>query len=218
MGYSHYWIGNKPFSPEEWRRVKTATSTILNWCQKKGVEFHFEHNGPEPQVVQDECIVFNGRGDLQCETFVLAKQSSLKFACCKTNRLPYDLAIGLVLVAVAQIALNVLDICSDGKWDSDWREIREAYSEIFGLEPDCIFYGDDFELSRVLSGLGVVLEPRPAILATDTTSASLSESVGHSGALGEIVIVCNEDFWLAFVLLPSQSVLCCVFYNIRSRH
>ena len=157
MGYTHYWIGNKPFSDDEWRQVKTATSTIIDWCQDKGVKFQFEHDGPEPYIV-DNCIVFNGSGDGACETFVLMKHlQPMKFACCKTNRLPYDLAIGLVLVAVSQIALNVLDICSDGKWESDWQEIREAYSEIFGLEPDCIFYGDnDFGMSRVLAGLGCV--------------------------------------------------------------
>ena len=138
MGYTHYWRGSEPFSEDEWRQIKAATSTILDWCQDKGVEFQFQNDGPEPEIVQDQYIVFNGGVNESHETFVLRKQP-LGFAFCKTARRPYDLAVGLVLVAVAQIAPGVLDISSDGSWGSDWREIRGAYSEIFGMEPDCIF-------------------------------------------------------------------------------
>ena len=135
MGYTHYWRGGEPFSDDEWRQIKVATSTILDWCQDQGVEFQFEQEGPEPAIIEDRLIVFNGA--MEAATFVLRKQSSM-FACCKTQRAPYDLAVGLVLVAVAQIAPGALDIRSDGSWQSDWREIHESYAEIFGLEPDCI--------------------------------------------------------------------------------
>ena len=86
--------------------------------------------------------MFNGRGREGCDPFVLGKQP-LGYEFCKTNRESYDLAVGLVLVAVAQIAPNVLDIGSNGNWESDWREIREAYCKIFGMEPASIFDDDD---------------------------------------------------------------------------
>jgi hypothetical protein len=138
MGYTHYWRGSEPFSDDEWRQIKIATSTILDWCQDKGVAFQFEHDGPEPEIVEDQCIVFNGWEDDAMEPFVLRREPAA-FAFCKTRRMPYDLAVGLVLVAVAQIAPDALAISSDGDWEDDWRGIREAYSEIFDLEPDCIF-------------------------------------------------------------------------------
>jgi hypothetical protein len=141
MGYTHYWRGGAPFSDDEWRQIKVATSTILDWCQDQGVDFRFENDGPEPAIVEDRIIMFNGAE--MGTTFVLRRQPSM-FACCKTQRDPYDLAVGLVLVAVAQIAPDSLDISSDGSWQSDWREIRESYAEIFGLEPECILdEGDD---------------------------------------------------------------------------
>jgi hypothetical protein len=139
MGYTHYWRGSEPFSDDDWRQIKAATFTILDWCQDQGIDFEFEQDGP---VVQDKFIVFNGSDGEGCETFVLRKQPSM-FAFCKTMHRSYDLAVGLVLVAVAQIAPGVLAINSDGNWQSDRKEIREAYAEIFGFEPDCILYDDE---------------------------------------------------------------------------
>jgi|TARA_R100001244_G_scaffold99386_1_gene74270 hypothetical protein len=91
MGYTNYWYQNKPFTDQEWKKVKDE----------------FEYIKEMSSDVIDETrkvdeIVFNGKGDLSHETFVLTKNprtkeqykgEDLSFNFCKTAEKPYDLAV-----------------------------------------------------------------------------------------------------------------------------
>jgi hypothetical protein len=56
------------------------------------------------------------------------------FEFCKTAHKPYDLAVGLVLLLVLHHAPEIVSVSSDGRWDSEWVYIREAYRKVFGRE------------------------------------------------------------------------------------
>ena len=61
------------------------------------------------------------------------------FDFCKTARKPYDLAVCLVLLAMKRHAPKSVKVSSDGDWDGEWKEAREVYKSLFGVEVDCPF-------------------------------------------------------------------------------
>ena len=93
MGYTNYWYQTKAFTDKEWKSVKDEYNYI------KDVS-----NGIIVDESEQNCdeIVFNGKGDLSHETFILCKTPRTKetykgeditFNFCKTAEKPYDLAV-----------------------------------------------------------------------------------------------------------------------------
>jgi len=126
---------------------------IFGACEKRKITLAYEYdaaeNGkPKPPEVSDDQIRFNGLKDEGHETFTFHKkmpkpqpwiETKECFNFCKTAGKPYDLAVGLSLLAAHKHAPNTIKISSDGDWDGDWAEIRKAYKEIFGKEAVCPF-------------------------------------------------------------------------------
>jgi ubiquitin len=118
---------------------------VLDFCDDNGIKVVYEYNEPKKAEVSDTKIQFNGLGNEGHETFGLAKEKpkpnsdSEFFDFCKTARKPYDLAVGLVLLIAKNHAPNSIKISSDGDWDHDWSEIKEAYNNIFDSHPECPF-------------------------------------------------------------------------------
>lgn len=115
----------------------------LEFCEDNGIRVVYEYNDPKKAEVSDTRIRFNGFGNEGHETFGLTKEKpgsdSEFFDFCKTARKPYDLAVGLVLLIAKNHARNSIKVSSDGDWDSDWAEIRDAYNKIFDSHPECPF-------------------------------------------------------------------------------
>lgn len=120
------------------------TFQILDYCKAKKIELAFEFDVQKPPEVSNEMIRFNGVADEGHETFILFKKKqtggiddgqSRYFYFCKTARKPYDLAVCLVLLSLANHAKS-MKITSDGDWDGDWTDARAAYKELFGVDPE----------------------------------------------------------------------------------
>lgn len=121
---------------------------IIDHCKSLDVTIAFECDVNKPPEVSDEMIRFNGVGNEGHETFILFKkkpaaspftQSGEYFYFCKTAHKPYDLVVGLILLAAAKNAPGVLNISSDGDWDGEWVYIRKEYKKLFGEEAACPF-------------------------------------------------------------------------------
>ena len=122
------------------------TFQILDYCKAKKIELAFEFDVQKPPEVSNEMIRFNGVADEGHETFILFKKKpkgqdggdgqSRYFYFCKTARKPYDLAVCLVLLSLANHATKSMKITSDGDWDGDWTDARTAYKELFGVDPE----------------------------------------------------------------------------------
>jgi hypothetical protein len=120
---------------------------VFDYCEHKGIQLAFEDTIPEQAEVSDYQIRFNGVGNDGHETFILKKSgwefkdvdrpNHLQFNFCKTARKPYDLAVGLVLLVAKNHSPNSIRVSSDGDWESDWKEIRDSYNEIFKKYPEC---------------------------------------------------------------------------------
>lgn len=159
MGYTHYFPQSRDFTMEEWKAVKDGARKAIRYCQRQGIGLargSLDCDGGSPGVSQTG-ITFNGalRDDDpyhspqgrrpmrygQCETFHLPRRKPLQYRCgptfqfCKTNELPYDLAVCLVLLVASSAAPGAIDLGSDGDWETDWAEARAAYREIFGQDP-----------------------------------------------------------------------------------
>jgi len=125
--------------------VCLETFQILDYCTAKKIELAFECDIPKPPEVSNEMIRFNGVNGEGHETFIFFKKmpkeissdkSSRHFYFCKTARKPYDLAVCLVLLSLAQHAPKSVELGSDGDWDGEWTDARRVYKELFGVESE----------------------------------------------------------------------------------
>jgi hypothetical protein len=149
MGYTHYYYQKKSFSTSEWTDIQNAVKQIVSYCNKNKIKLVYEYNLDSAPEVNGSVVRFNGYQDEGHETFVLEKkmpkpepwQSNQNeyFCFCKTARKPYDLAVGLVLLAMTNLSDGVVSVSSDGDWDSEWQAIRSTYEEIFDTVPNCPF-------------------------------------------------------------------------------
>lgn len=141
IGYTHYYYQKKNLTQTQWEKVCLETFHIIDFCKKEGIELAFEYNIPEPPQVNDEEIRFNGVNDDGHETFTFFKKKpkalrTVKneyFYFCKTARKPYDLAVCLVLLSLANNVPKAMKLGSDGDWDQEWVEARNVYKELFGV-------------------------------------------------------------------------------------
>jgi hypothetical protein len=80
-------------------------------------------------------IAFSGLEDETCESFVMQREVNRDeaFLFCKTGRLPYDLAVCLVLLRMRAIVPD-FEFDSDGnlKTEPEWIEAKRAYRALFG--------------------------------------------------------------------------------------
>lgn len=159
MGYTHYWYQKKDFTTNQWNKIKEDVLTlIVQYCDRNNVILAYEFDSPsEPQPslfggqkygpkvpeVNSDQIRFNGWKEEGHETFLLTREkpgsSPECFNFCKTARKPYDVAVCLTLLICYGHAPKAIRISSDGSWDHEWLEARNAFKELFGVEPSCPF-------------------------------------------------------------------------------
>ena len=102
MGYTNYWHQHKDFTNIEWNQIQNEYNYIKEAMTGIVVD---ESKTPDE-------IVFNGKGELDHETFVLDKnkkvykdykEQDLSFNFCKTAMKPYDLAVWHLLCFIQRI-------------------------------------------------------------------------------------------------------------------
>ncbi len=106
MGYSNYWKQKKSFSNPEWKEIKDEYDYIKEVC----------NSIIDDQTKDDDEIVFNGKGDEMCETFVLLKNArtvadyegqDISFNFCKTRQFQYDIAVWHLLTFIKQYGIEI---------------------------------------------------------------------------------------------------------------
>jgi hypothetical protein len=143
MGYTQYYYQSKNLTQKQWEKVCLETFQILDYCKGKKIKLAFECDIPKPPEVSNEIIRFNGVNDEGHETFIFFKKKPEERICsdksryfyfCKTARKPYDLAVCLVLLSLAQHAPKSVELGSDGDWEHEWTDARRVYKELFGCD------------------------------------------------------------------------------------
>jgi len=136
MGYTHYFPQQRALNDKEWSVIKEDTRKIIDHCETNhGIKVQLEYDEAEAPQIDDTAIHFNGVGGDGHETFRITKALDSSFNFCKTANKPYDLVVGLVLLAVEEIAPDALRISSDGEWTEEWDIIRKHFHILFDEIP-----------------------------------------------------------------------------------
>jgi hypothetical protein len=125
MGYTHYWTQTRSFTAVEWSEVCTDIAAILSYVEH-GCDIPLANGHGEPgthPVIDADDIMFNGvdnENDDAHETMVVSRKrekawegGTLGWACTKTARKPYDLAVTAVLCYLSSVA-GTHSVSSDG--------------------------------------------------------------------------------------------------------
>lgn len=146
MGYTHYWSRKAKFSENEWLALKERVSKIINWANEHGIKMVSKADCDLSylSIIDDNFIQLNGYEDEGHECFVIEREFNKRNPSdfCKTARKPYDIAVCMTLLVIYDLNPDLLEISSDGDWNSDWKDAREAYAEIFGKEIDNVLAKD----------------------------------------------------------------------------
>lgn len=137
MGYSHYWkMPNKLINQEVLNDVKGIIERYENIVQV-GL------NAEGELALNEDVIMFNGKGELAHETFCLIPNGETDF--CKTNGKPYDIAVCETLLVFKHHYGDEFEIGSDGFYvyqdefgkgilDGNWNEAFDNVKKHFGYE------------------------------------------------------------------------------------
>jgi hypothetical protein len=143
MGYTHYWF-DRPKTLENYESLCADVDKIGGYCSRAGIALagsdglKDEYHEGDP-LYSSQFISFNGVGEDSHETFHMLREyndsSDDIYMFCKTACKPYDLAVCLVLLRMAEIVPGFV-FESDGDLDSEpaWLAAKEAYAEIFGTK------------------------------------------------------------------------------------
>lgn len=139
MGYTHYWHRIRDFHRHEWETILKDCRLIFKYCSTIGVPLSYEFDSTKGPAATKKHIHFNGRGDLGHETFIITptinplkgeSPTESRFDFCKTAHKPYDLAVCLCLLRMAEICPD-FRLQSDGSWEHSWHSARLAYLNLF---------------------------------------------------------------------------------------
>lgn len=141
MGWTHYWYREIELPQEQFKAA-------VNDCKKILADLDIRLGdavGKNNPVLTDEAIIFNGLNN-ECEPFVFRRIQYPKpgkdkvFTYCKTEHMPYDLAVQCCLIVLKHHLGDNIRIMSDGK--------QEDWIDAIGACVSCVSYGDDFVLSN----------------------------------------------------------------------
>ena len=143
MGWTHYWQ-RKITLPAD--RFMKALEDFRIMLAKTDIKLAGADGLGEP-VLSEKEIIFNGIAGQNCEPFViksfeLSRRSPARtFSYCKTEKLPYDICVQLVLIIMKQHFGDEIAISSDGSED-DWKQAKELCQKI-------LKYGIEFKLEEI---------------------------------------------------------------------
>ena len=139
MGLTHSWR-----RPTELRAgaFAAAVEDVARVLAVIGVELAgFEGQGSP--ILQNDVIVFNGVGGFACEPFEIHQQEFDRrgrpetFSFCKTEGLPYDLAVKVALIVLRHHLGTSIEVSSD-QCNETWHDARQLVFNVLG-------FGSDFE-------------------------------------------------------------------------
>lgn len=144
MGYTHYWNLKKPTKKTK-EQVKTAFDEIAILFDKlpqnstsaggyyvdEPLRLH-GGDGTGKMHINSEALIFNGdaKQSLDHETFYFDITNLSDFEFCKTARKPYDFAVCVALLAMAN-HIEGFTFSSDGELE-DWKPAIDFYNEKVG--------------------------------------------------------------------------------------
>lgn len=122
MGYTHYWGFKGKVAPKDLKDGKekfaTASARVVravNLLQEKGVVELAGGSGRGPVIINENEILFNGKGAESCESFWIGVNvHNIWDGFCKTERLPYDIAVCLTLLIFKDVFGDDFSYSSDG--------------------------------------------------------------------------------------------------------
>ena len=138
MGYTHYWRFSKVVKNIDKSEEKFATA--VNLFKKKLKELPKDirmcnGNGKGKPIITPTDVVFNGsaKNGEDYDTFYIGldyDESDSKFNFCKTNRLPYDVAVCLALLCFKYAYGIDFRYFSDGeRTDEGWALAHQILSK-----------------------------------------------------------------------------------------
>lgn len=140
MGLTHFWYRRTELPAE---LFDAASRDIRHVLQHSGVAIAgFEGTG-EP-ILTSDTVVFNGQAGAACEPFEIHQTEFDRrgrdevFGFCKTNGLPYDLAVKVSLVVLKHHFGKRFRVMSNDR-DAAWSGARELVRAF-------LKYGDEFQL------------------------------------------------------------------------
>lgn len=135
MGYTHCWR-NQPGSAAyaaAWPGIVQDSNRIVAEVSRR-----IPIAGPDgtgvPILSATAGIAYNGARDQHRDTFTLTAPgtSGRQWRFCKTDQLPYDLAVTATLLRCHLLLPDAFPIHSDGDWDNDWQPARRLIKRLFG--------------------------------------------------------------------------------------
>lgn len=144
MGYTHYWDLKKTTAQTR-EQVKTALAEVAVLFDKLPQNSNaaggyyveeklrlFGGQGTGKVYLTDEALIFNGdaKQSLDHETFYFDISNMSDFNFCKTARKPYDFAVCVALLAMAN-HIEGFEFSSDGDL-KDWKPAIDFYNEKVG--------------------------------------------------------------------------------------
>lgn len=147
MGYTHYWT-YLPRSAQfraAWPVIAADAAVIAASLPARGILLRGPGGTGLPEIGEAR-ICIDGPPGRASEAFHLSPDGpplpvpalglglpdGVAFWFCRTDLLPYDLAVTAVLLRARQHAPASFAISSDGQWDSGWLTARELTRELFG--------------------------------------------------------------------------------------
>lgn len=133
MSLTHYW--RRPVELDE-TRFAEALNDFNRFISQSGIHLAgFEGRGD--LTADHDHIVFNGAAPHCCEPFEIARVEfdrrgrDIVFSYCKTQGLPYDMAVRAALIIFNHYFPSKLSVSSDCS-DQDWDKARQAVHDALG--------------------------------------------------------------------------------------
>ena len=142
MGHTNYW-------KRDFELPANALAAAVKDCKKIVERLNIPlggRDGTGKPIFRADLIAFNGKAPGEYETFVIERMVSdhvdepKVFEFCKTNQLPYDLAVQVALIVLKHHLGQAIVISSDGN-EPDWDQARKACQKWLG-------YGEKFRLEK----------------------------------------------------------------------
>ena len=156
MGYTHYYTRDKRNvgTAEQYGRLALDAKAIIAEARAQGLEIcgawgegepefteaYFALNGSEKDGLAYEGFAWEGapeQPDHQRKYKRGTVQENEIFDFCKTAQKPYDAVVTAILIRAKVIYGDIVDIGSDGDWETDWQAGRDLYEKVFGEPAVC---------------------------------------------------------------------------------
>jgi hypothetical protein len=143
MGWTHYWQREITLPTDKFEVVLHDFQVVLANLDIKlsGAD------GLGDPVLSEREIIFNGIAGQNCEPFIIKsfepsrRSPAGTFSYCKTEKMPYDICVQLILIILKQHFGDGIVISSDGSED-DWKQAKDLCQKI-------LQYGIEFKLKEI---------------------------------------------------------------------